>query len=99
MVGRNYVLVDDHWFISGLSFFVFWVEMFRNVSRALTLGFRLGVNVLMGHMIIVWVEKLACSAIVSFRLSSVVSSFLNLFLVFFLFCVEFYFRVIQAVIF
>ena len=99
MVGRNFVLVDDHWFISGLSFFVFWVEIFRNVSRALTLGFRLGVNVLIGHIMMVWVEKLACSAIVGFSYSNIVGVFLNLFLVFFLFCAELYFSVIQAVIF
>jgi len=99
MVGRNFVLVDDHWFISGLSFFVFWVEIFRNVSRALTLGFRLGVNVLIGHIIMVWVEKLACSAVVRFNYSNIISIFLNLFLVFFLFCAELYFSIIQAVIF
>jgi ATP synthase subunit 6 len=99
IVGRNFVLVDDHWFISGLSFFVFWVEIFSNVSRALTLGFRLGVNVLMGHIIMIWVEKLACSAISGFRYSFTMPMLLNLFLVFFLFCVELYFSVIQAVIF
>nr|YP_010555711.1 ATP synthase F0 subunit 6 [Musculium lacustre]UYR45708.1 ATP synthase F0 subunit 6 [Musculium lacustre]UYR45721.1 ATP synthase F0 subunit 6 [Musculium lacustre] len=99
MVGSNFVLVDDHWFISGLSFFVFWVEIFSNVSRALTLGFRLGVNVLMGHMMMVWVEKLACSAICNFSYASIISTLLNIFLVFFLFCVELYFSIIQAVIF
>ena len=47
----------------------------------------------------VWVEKLACSAICSFSYSSIISTLLNIFLVFFLFCVELYFRIIQAVIF